>query len=77
MSYDYDMLGNRVRHASMEAGERWTLSDIVGNPIRAWNSRGHSFRTEYDALRRPLRAWTRGRPGESGPGGADPAAGVW
>ena len=25
----------------------------TGKPIRAWDSRGHNFRTEYDALRRP------------------------
>src|SRR5262245_49244322 len=38
----------------MEAGERWMLNDVTGKPIRAWNSRGHTFRTEYDPLRRPL-----------------------
>lgn len=25
MRYDYDMLGNRIHQASMEAGERWML----------------------------------------------------
>ena len=55
MRYDYDMLGNRIHQASMEAGERWMLNDVAGKPIRAWDSRGHSFRTEYDPLRRPLR----------------------
>ncbi|SFN24798.1 RHS repeat-associated core domain-containing protein [Nitrosospira briensis] len=54
MRYDYDMLGNRIHQASMEAGERWMLNDVVGKPVRAWNSRGHRFRTEYDPLRRPL-----------------------
>jgi RHS repeat-associated protein len=60
MRYDYDMLGNRVHQASMEAGERWMLNDIAGNPIRAWDSRGHNFRTEYDSLRRPLRSLVTG-----------------
>ena len=32
----------------MEAGERWMLNDVMGKPIRAWDSRGHHFRTEYD-----------------------------
>ena len=41
MRYDYDMLGNRVHQASMEAGERWMLNDVTGKPIRAWDSRGH------------------------------------
>ena len=53
MRYDYDMLGNRIHQASMEAGQRWILSDVTGNPIRSWDSRGHSFTTNYDALRRP------------------------
>ncbi|HZJ08917.1 MAG TPA: RHS repeat-associated core domain-containing protein [Trueperaceae bacterium] len=54
------MLGTVVHQASMEAGERWMLNDVTGNPIRAWDSRGHNFRTEYDPLRRPLRQFVRG-----------------
>ena len=46
MRYDYDMLGNRIHQASMEAGERWMLNDVAGKPIRAWDSRGHRFRTD-------------------------------
>src|SRR5262249_20650843 len=53
MRYDYDLLGNRIHQASMEAGERWTLSDAVGKPIRAWDSRRFLRRTTYDELRRP------------------------
>lgn len=53
MRYDYDMLGNRIHQASMEAGERWTLSDVAGKHIHSWDSRLHQFRTIYDQLRRP------------------------
>ncbi|MCG3156422.1 MAG: hypothetical protein DKINENOH_03046 [bacterium] len=53
MRYDYDMLGNRIHQASMEAGERWMLNDVTGKPIRAWDSRGFLRRMTYDALRRP------------------------
>lgn len=60
MRYDYDMLGRRVYQSSMEAGERWTLNDIAGKPIRGWNSRLFMFRTEYDALRRPVRQFVQG-----------------
>ncbi|UVO28155.1 SpvB/TcaC N-terminal domain-containing protein [Bradyrhizobium arachidis] len=52
MRYDYDLLGNRIRQASMEAGERWMLSDAVGRPIRAWDSRLFLRRMTYDELRR-------------------------
>jgi hypothetical protein len=54
MCYDYNMLGTQVHQASMEAGERWMLNDAAGQPIYAWDSRGHQFWTTYDALRRPL-----------------------
>jgi RHS repeat-associated protein len=60
MRYDYDMLGTRIHQASMEASEHWRLSDVTGKPIRAWDSRGHQFKTEYDQLRRPLRQFVRG-----------------
>jgi hypothetical protein len=60
MRYDYDMLGIRIHQASMEAGERWMLNDVMGKPIRAWDSRGHAFRTDYDELRRPLRSFVVG-----------------
>ncbi len=58
--YAYDMLGNRLWQSSMEAGQRWTLYDLGGTAVRAWNSRGHRFRNEFDTLRRPLRAFTAG-----------------
>jgi YD repeat-containing protein len=54
MRYDFDMLGSRVHQASMEAGERWMLNDVAGQPAFAWNSRAHRLRSAYDALRRPL-----------------------
>jgi RHS repeat-associated protein len=54
MMYDYDLLGNRIHRASMEAGERWMLNDVWGKTVRAWDSRGHNFRTAYDQLRRLL-----------------------
>ncbi|MCG3158139.1 MAG: hypothetical protein DKINENOH_04780 [bacterium] len=60
MRYDYDMLGNGIHQASMEAGERWMLNDVTGKPIRAWDNRGHTFQTEYDELRRPLRSFVIG-----------------
>jgi RHS repeat-associated protein len=57
--YDYDMLGGRIHQASMEAGERWTLANVAGKPIYAWDSRDHEFRTTYDPLRRPLGTFLR------------------
>jgi RHS repeat-associated protein len=57
--YDYDMLGNRIHQASMESGDRLMLSDVTGKPIRAWDSRDHTFSTTYDELRRPSASYLR------------------
>jgi RHS repeat-associated protein len=53
MRYDYDLLGNRIHQASMEAGERWMLNDVTAKPIYGWDSRDHRFHASYDPLRRP------------------------
>ena len=60
MRYDYDMLGSQIRSTSMDAGERWMLNNVAGKPIRAWDARGHEFRTEYDQLYRPIRQFVHG-----------------
>jgi RHS repeat-associated protein len=60
MHYDYDMLGNPIHQSSMEAGERWMVNNVAGQPIRAFDTRGHQFKTEYDQLRRPLHQIARG-----------------
>ncbi len=67
MRYDYYMAGpeksengaapNRIHQASMEAGERWMLNDVTGQPLYAWDSRDHRFRTAYDPLRRPIASY--------------------
>jgi len=49
----FDMLGHQLYSHSMDAGERWMLNNVAGNPIRGWNSRGHQTRNTYDALQRP------------------------
>jgi RHS repeat-associated protein len=66
MHYDYSIVGpeqdengestnaNLIHQASMEAGERWMLNDVAGNPIRAWDSRLFLRRMTYDELRRSV-----------------------
>ena len=67
MRYAYDMLGNRIRQCSMEAGARWMLNDVTGKPLCAWDSRGHNFTTRYDRLRRPVEQTVRGTTADSDP----------
>ena len=59
---------NRIKQESMEAGQRWVLIDIAGNPIRSWDNRGHTFTHHYDVLRRPTIALVIGEsPKQSDP----------
>jgi RHS repeat-associated protein len=60
MRYDYDLLQRQIHQSSMEADERWTLTDCTEKVIRAWDTRGHNFRSEYDALRRPTGLYVLG-----------------
>jgi RHS repeat-associated protein len=65
--YAYDLLSNRVQQVSMEAGTRWVLHNVSGQPIRAWDSRGHNFTTAYDTLGRPVAQTIRGTTPDSDP----------
>ena len=50
----FDLLGHNLYSYSMDAGDRWTLNNVAGKPIRAWDSRGFTRRFTYDALQRPV-----------------------
>jgi RHS repeat-associated protein len=50
---DYDLLSNLRRRRSMDAGERRTLTDVLGHTIYSWDDRDHRLRHVHDALRRP------------------------
>ncbi|HEY0426484.1 MAG TPA: SpvB/TcaC N-terminal domain-containing protein [Pyrinomonadaceae bacterium] len=54
MRYKYDMLGNLVYQNSMDAGQRWLIQNIVGNPLRSWDERNQELSFEYDILHRPV-----------------------
>ena len=64
MRYDYDMLGNQIKQNSMDAGERWMLNNVVGNPMKGWDSRNHELSYVYDKLQRPTLMHVKG--GDSG-----------
>jgi RHS repeat-associated protein len=62
---DYDMAGRVLHTAGPDAGDRWTLPDVTGHSIRAWDGRGYAFRYTFDALRRPAATYVT-RPGIAG-----------
>lgn len=63
MQYKYDMLGNVVYQNSMDAGQRWLMPDILGNPLRTWDERDHEFQYFYDVLHRPTASKVMGGDG--------------
>jgi RHS repeat-associated protein len=64
MTYDYDLLGHVIQQRSMEAGDRWMLSNVAGKLIRKWDSLNRSFTTRYDALQRPTHGFVQVGAGE-------------
>ncbi len=64
MQYKYDMLGNKLYQKSMDAGQRWMLTNILGNPLRTWDERDHEFQYFYDILHRPTYSKVLGGDGE-------------
>jgi hypothetical protein len=65
--HDFDMLGNRIRESNIDGGTRWMLSNVLGNPVRRWDTRGHNFIYRYDALRRLTELYVRGTSAQSDP----------
>ncbi len=59
MQYGYDMLGHRIYEKSMDAGERWSLTNVAENLICSWDSKAQTFSTNYDALQRPTEQWLK------------------
>jgi RHS repeat-associated protein len=50
---DYDLQARRLHHETIDGGARFDLPDILGQTLRAWDSRGQMVRHVSDALRRP------------------------
>jgi RHS repeat-associated protein len=65
VQYKYDMVGNLVYQKSMDAGERWLLVNILGNPLRTWDERNHEFQYFYDPLHRLLQSKVLGGDGDT------------
>jgi RHS repeat-associated protein len=63
MRYEYDMLGNLVYQDSMDAGQRWLLLNLAGNPLRTWDERNHEFQYSFDRLQRPTESKVLGGDG--------------
>ncbi|HKY21466.1 MAG TPA: SpvB/TcaC N-terminal domain-containing protein [Vicinamibacterales bacterium] len=59
MRSDYDLLGATIYRKSADAGERWMLADVTGQPLIAFDGLGRRVRTTCDVLRRPVGVYVR------------------
>ena len=53
--YVYDMAGAALRTQSIDAGDDRVLANVMGNPVRSFDAKGHTIVAEYDALHRPVK----------------------
>ena len=56
-SYDVAVDGQLLHEVSIDAGEKWTLSNAMGTPVRAWDAALHVTRVELDELERMTHVW--------------------
>ncbi|KAL2060433.1 hypothetical protein VTL71DRAFT_9464 [Oculimacula yallundae] len=56
----YDMLGRPLHTVSMEKGQSFILVNVLNQPMRAWNNRGHIVRSSYDQANRLVRTFVLG-----------------
>jgi YD repeat-containing protein len=54
------MEGRLLYEVSVDAGSRWSLPDVEGRPVLAWDARGFEIATRFDALDRPTDVLVRG-----------------
>jgi RHS repeat-associated protein len=50
----HDAGGQMLHTRSIDAGEKWSLTAVDGQPLATWDTRGHATRLRYDAVRRPI-----------------------
>ncbi|NVB41803.1 hypothetical protein G6O69_28480 [Pseudenhygromyxa sp. WMMC2535] len=50
----YGQLGQLLETKSVDAGERQSLTTILGEALRGWDAKAQCFRASYDLLRRPV-----------------------
>jgi RHS repeat-associated protein len=60
----FDLVGNPLYRNGMDDGERRSLVDVLGAPLRSWDGKGRTIRTRYDALRRPTHRYVDNGDGE-------------
>ena len=53
----FNMANEPIQTGSMDAGYRWMLNNIMGNPLYQWNDRNFRTRLEYDDLQRNIKTW--------------------
>lgn len=59
LQYRHNMLKQICFQNSIDCGNGFTLTDVAGHPLYAWDTDNRKFRIEYDLLRRVIRKWMK------------------
>jgi RHS repeat-associated protein len=59
---NYDMLGRTLRKQNMETGTTWSIQNIFGQSLLAWNEKGVTLRSQYDDASRLVSTSVTGDP---------------
>lgn len=57
---EYGLSGQVLQSESADAGLRWSLTNMAGNIVCSWDSRGFRAENAYDNLQRPLGMYVSG-----------------
>ena len=64
--HKFDVLSRPYWSKSTDAGQRLTVADVAGKPLRSWDNRGQTARSEYDNLQRPVKVFVKSGAVEKG-----------
>ncbi|WP_109833354.1 SpvB/TcaC N-terminal domain-containing protein, partial [Reichenbachiella versicolor] len=56
-TYTYDMVNQPLKTTHHDNGTRYALANVLGNPLKSWDSRDQEFEFKYDELQRPTKTY--------------------
>jgi RHS repeat-associated protein len=62
LTYVYNMLKQVTFQHSIDSGDGYTMVDVAGQPLYAWDANGRQFHMQYDVLRRVTKKFCDSKP---------------
>lgn len=55
----FDLAGRNIRSDSIDAGSKWTFTDVFGESVTSFDTNKNVAKTKFDSLRRPIELWVK------------------